>query len=115
VNLRGHDEAGEWVEPNLRLVLAGLLATREELDGVIGKYAQAMDDKRSLMQPADALSFMDDAEVQAVAAEYANQIALHGHEAALRQHEREAARPKGKGRPKAAPELAAPASKTRKA
>ena len=115
VNLRGHDEASEWVEPSLRLALAGLLATREELDGVLGKYAQALDDRRTLMQPADALSFMDEDEVRAVAAEFAQQIALHGHEAALRQHEREAAHPKGKGRPKAAPELPAAAAKGRKA
>jgi hypothetical protein len=39
------------------------------------------------------------------ATEYKDLIATHEHEAALRAHERDVAKPKGKGRPKAAPTL----------
>lgn len=115
VNLSGHDEAGVWVEPTLRLGIAGLLSVRELVDGVIKNYAEAMGEsaKRLASQP-DALAFLDESEVGAVAAEWATLTATHQHEAALRAHEREQAKPKGKGRPKAAPEPVA-ATKARKA
>ena len=115
VSLRGHDEAGVWVEPTLRLGMAGLLGLRELVDGTIKKYADAMGEsaKRLASQP-DALAFLDESEVGCVAAEWATLTATHQHEAALRQHEREQAKPKGKGRPKAAPEPVA-ATKARKA
>lgn len=115
VNLTGHDEAGVWVEPTLRLGMAGLLSLRELLDGTIKKYADAMGEsaKRLASQP-DSLAFLDESEVGAVAAEWATLTATHQHEAALRAHERDLAKPKGKGRPKAAPEPVA-ATKGRKA
>lgn len=116
VSLSGHDEAGVWVEPTLRLGVAGLLSLREVVDGSIKKYVEAMGEsaKRLASQP-DALAFLDESEVGCVATEWATLIATHQHEAALRQHERDQAKPKGKGRPKAAPEAPEAAAKARKA
>jgi hypothetical protein len=116
VNLSVHDAAGVWVEPTLRLGVAGLLSLRELLDGTIKKYLEAMGEgtKRLASHP-DTLAFLDESEVGAVAAEWATLTATHQHEAALRQHEREQAKPKGKGRPKLAPEAPEAAAKGRKA
>jgi hypothetical protein len=116
INLSGHDEAGVWVEPTLRLGVAGLLSLREVVDGVIKKYVEAMGEsaKRLASQP-DSLAFLDESEVGLVATEWATLTATHQHEAALRQHERDQAKPKGKGRPNAAPKAPEMAAKARKA
>lgn len=108
VNLRGHDEASEWVEPSLRLGLSGLLAVRELIDGSIKSFSQAMGDQvKRLQSGPDALAFLDATEVKAVADEWARLTATHQHEAALREHERTQAKPRGKGRPAKAPEAPA--------
>ena len=104
VGLSGHAEAGEWVKPTLRLGVAGLLAVRELIDGSIKSYVEAMgEDSGRLASQPDALAFLGTNEIKDVAEEYGRLTAVHGHEAALRQHERDQARPKGKGRPAAAP------------
>jgi len=105
VGLGGHAEAGEWVKPTLRLGLSGLLAVRELIDGSIKSYAEAMGEQaqRLATQP-DALAFLDESEVHGVAEDWARLTALHSHEEALRKHERDQAKPKGKGRPAKAPE-----------
>ncbi len=104
VGLSGHAEAGEWVKPTLRLGVAGLLAVRELLDGSIKSYVEAMgEDADRLSSNPDGLAFLSKSEIKDVAEEYGRLTAVHGHEAALRQHEREQAKPKGKGRPAAAP------------
>jgi hypothetical protein len=104
VNLVDHEQAGEWVEPTLRLGLSGLLAVRELVDGQIKSFAEAMGDKsQRLASQPDALSFLDGSEVKGVAEDWARLTALHQHEAALREHERAQAKPRGKGRPAAAP------------
>lgn len=104
-NLRGNDQSHDWADPTLRMALSGLLALRELVDGGLKGLADALGDKaKRLVSHPEALSFLDESEVKAVAAEYANLVALHGHEEALRKHEREAAKPKGKGRPTKAPE-----------
>lgn len=109
-------EVNQWAEPTQRMALAGLLGLRELLDGVIKSYVEGLgEDVERLRSRPDALSFLAPAEVEVVAKEWAELTALHSHESALRQHEREKARPKGKGRPKAAPEAPDAASKTRKA
>lgn len=110
VNLRGHDEASEWVEPSLRLGLSGLLAVRELIDGSIKSFTEAMGEqaKRLQSQP-DALAFLDATEVKTVAEDWARLTAAHQHEAALREHERAQAKPRGKGRPTKAPEASAKA------
>lgn len=105
VGLVAHDDATEWVKPTLRLGLSGLLAVRELVDGSIKSFVEAMGEnaKRLSSQP-DSLAFLDASEIKAVAEEWAALTALHQHEAALREHERAQARPKGKGRPTKAPE-----------
>lgn len=105
VGLVSHGEAVEWVEPTLRLGLSGLLAVRELVDGAIKSFAEGIGDKveRLTSQP-DTLSFLDASEIKALAEDYGRLTALHQHEAALREHERAQARPKGKGRPAKAPE-----------
>lgn len=108
VNLRGHDEASEWVEPSLRLGLSGLLAVRELVDGSIKSFSQGMGEQvKRLQSGPDALAFLDATEVKAVADEWARLTATHQHEAALREHERAQAKPRGKGRPAKAPEAPA--------
>lgn len=106
VGYRGHDEAGVWVEPTGRLAIAGLLALRLLADGAIKRYAEALGlDYTAFDSRPEALSFLAPAEILAVAQEWPTLTALHGHEAALRQHEREQAKPRSKGRPAAAPVL----------
>lgn len=103
--LRGNDQSHDWSDPTLRLALSGLLALRELVDGGLKGLADALGDKaKRLASHPEALSFLDELEVKAVAAEYANLVALHSHEEALRKHERDQAKPKGKGRPVKAPE-----------
>jgi hypothetical protein len=104
VGLSGHAEAGEWVKPTLRLGVAGLLAVRELIDGSLKSYVEAMGESAErLASNPDALAFLSVTEIKDVAEEYGRLTAVHGHEAALRQHEREQAKPKGKGRPAAPP------------
>lgn len=105
VGLVSHADAAEWVEPTLRLGLSGLLALRELVDGSIKSFAEAMGDnvKRLRSQP-DTLSFLDASEVKHIAEDWARLTAIHQHEAALREHERAQAKPRGKGRPAHAPE-----------
>jgi len=103
--LGGHDEAGVWVQPSMRLALSGLVALRVQMDGLIGSYVQALGDKADkLKSHPDSLAFLDASEIKTVAEDWERLTALHQHEAALRAHERDQAKPKGKGRPKAAPE-----------
>lgn len=110
VLLRGHEQASDWVDPTLRLALSGLLSLRELIDGGLKGLADAMGEKaKRLAILPDALSFLDESEIKAVAAEWATLTATHSHEEALRKHERDQAKPKGKGRPAKAPE--APGSK----
>lgn len=105
VGLVAHDEAAEWVKPSLRLGLSGLLAVRELVDGSIKSFVEAMgEDVDRFAQQPDVLAFLDASEIKGVAEDWARLTAVHQHEAALREHERAQARPKGKGRPAKAPE-----------
>lgn len=105
VGLVSHDEAAEWVKPTLRLGISGLLAVRELVDGSIKSFAEAMgEDAKRLRSQPDVLAFLDASEIKGVAEDWGRLTALHQHEAALREHERAQARPKGKGRPSKAPE-----------
>ncbi|MES2942509.1 MAG: hypothetical protein V4772_06535, partial [Pseudomonadota bacterium] len=108
VGFAGHEQAGTWVHPTLRLGMSGLVALRMQLDGLIKSYAQAMgENAKDLKSPPDALAFLDDSEIIGLAEDWAGLTALHSHEKALREHEREAAKPRGKGRPSKAPEAPA--------
>lgn len=110
VNLRGHDEAREWVEPSLRLGLSGLLAVRELIDGSIKSFSEAMGEQAERLQSSpDTLAFLDATEIKTIAEDWARLTATHQHEAALREHERSQAKPRGKGRPAKAPEAPAKA------
>ncbi|MFI5447734.1 hypothetical protein [Polaromonas sp. UC242_47] len=110
VTLSGHAEASEWVKPTLRLGLSGLMAVRELIDGSIKSYVEAMGEQAErLASKPDALAFLDESEIKGVAEDWTQLTALHSHEEALRKHERDQAKPKGKGRPAKAPE--APGSK----
>jgi len=105
VGLVAHNEAAEWVKPSLRLGLSGLLAVRELVDGSIKSFVEAMgEDLDRVAQQPDVLAFLDASEIKGVAEDWARLTAVHQHEAALREHERAQARPKGKGRPAKAPE-----------
>lgn len=94
---RGHAEAGVWVDPTGRMALAGLVAVRVMADGAIKSYVEAIGLRYSDFEgKPDALSFLLPEEILAVAQEWPELTALHGHEEALRKHERDQARPKGK-------------------
>lgn len=98
--LAGGDAVHDYVKPSLRLVLSGLVALRLQADGLIKQYAEALgDDAKKLASQPEALAFLDDTEIKTVAEDWARLVAVAQHEAALREHEREQARPKGKGRP----------------
>jgi hypothetical protein len=105
-NLTGHEEAREWVEPSLRLGLAGLLMVRELVDGSIKSFVQGMDGKNvpeRLTSPPDVLAFLDPTEIKALAEEWARLTDTHKYEADLRVYERAQSKPRGKGRPADAP------------
>lgn len=105
VNLAAHSEAYGWKAPSLRLVLSGIVALRVQADGLIKQYAEALGDEvHKLASQPEGLTFLGESEIKTVAEDWARLTATHQHEAALRAHEREQARPRGKGRPKAAPE-----------
>lgn len=110
VGLVSHNEAAEWVKPTLRLGLSGLLALRELVEGSIKSFAEAMGESANrLTSKPDTLSFLDASEIKGLAEDWARLVALHQHEGALREHERAQAKPRGKGRPAAAPVLPAKA------
>jgi len=100
-----HEGATTWVNPSLRLALSGAVALRVQLDGLIGSFVTALGDEgQNLDRPASSMAYLDEAEIKVIAEDWARLTATHQHEAALRVHEREQAKPRGKGRPKSAPE-----------
>jgi hypothetical protein len=106
------DEVVRWLQPTQRLALAGLVSLRELVDSAIKNCAIAVgDDPQRLAEPIDPLSMLAPSEVTEIAQQWAQLMQTHNHEKALREHERGAERPKGKGRPKAAPEAPAKARK----
>lgn len=104
-NLRGSEGLEGYVTPSLRLVMSGIVALRIQADGLIEQFAKALGNEvRDLPNAPQGLEFLEPDEIQAVAENWARLVALDKHEAALRAHEREQAKPKGKGRPKNAPQ-----------
>lgn len=106
-NLRGVEGVYQWVDPTARLTLTGLQALRIQIDGVIKSMVDAFEVDG--VQPAP-LSYLTPDEVDEAAKRFADLVALHQHEKALRAWEREQERPRGKGRPSAKPE--APKTRT---
>ena len=106
MGFRGHAEAGEWVGPTGRMALTGLLALRLQADGAIKRFVDALELSYTDFEIGpEPLSFLTPQETTTVAQQWHELTVLHGHEAALRAHDREQAKPKGKGRPAKAPVL----------
>lgn len=101
VNLIGIDGVYKWVKPTARMQVAGLLSLRVKLDGLIQQIKGAHDMVDISPEP---MTYLVPSEVEAVALKWADLVALHDHEKALRDWERQAERPRGKGRPAAKPE-----------
>jgi len=104
IGYAGHEQAGTWVRPSVRYALSGLVALRLQIDGLIDKAVATLgEDKKRLQSSPEGLAFLDEGEIKAVAEEWQKLVATHQHEAALREHDRKQAKPRGKGRPEAAP------------
>ena len=104
IGYAGHEQAGTWVHPSVRYALSGLVALRLQIDGLIGKAVAVLgDDAKRLQSSPEGLAFLDEGEIKAVAEEWQRLVATHQHEAAMREHDRKQAKPRGKGRPEAAP------------
>ena len=99
--LRELADTREYVEPTARLGLSGLLSLRLQIDGLIHSYVAAFE--LETIKP-DPISYLRDEEVELVARKFADLIALHKHEAELRDWHRKQDRPRGKGRPESKPE-----------
>lgn len=105
MGFRGHAEAGTWVDASARLAVAGLVSLRVVIDGAIKQYAESLGlNDNEFVYESDPLSFLTPEEIVTVAGQWPELTALHSHEEALRKHERDQAKPKGKGRPTKAPE-----------
>jgi len=100
-NLRGMEGVYQWVDPTARLALTGLVALQVQIDGVIKQLGKAFEVDGLKPVP---MSYLTPVEVEEVAKRYADLTALHQHEKALRDWERQQERPRGKGRPAAKPE-----------
>ena len=98
-----HTAVDDWVQPSGQLLMAGLVALRMQTDGAIARLAEKLEiGAPNLLEP-DVLAGLSKFEVAEIAGVYHGLLRTHEHEAALRQYERDQERPKGKGRPKAAP------------
>lgn len=101
VNLVGVDGVYQWVDPTARLAVTGLVALQVQIAGVLQQFREGFD----LVDTAPApMSYLTPDEVEEAAKRFADLIALHQHEKALRDWERQQERPRGKGRPAAKPE-----------
>lgn len=92
-----------WVNPSGQLLMAGLVALRLQMDGAIERIEKKLEMTVQALKEPDAMAGLDKFEVVEIAGVYQGLLRTHEHEAALRQYERDQERPKGKGRPKAAP------------
>lgn len=98
-----HTALDDWAQPSGQLLMAGLVALRMQTDGAIARLAEKLEiGAPNLLEP-DVLAGLSKLEVAEIAGVYQGLLRTHEHEAALRQYERDQERPKGKGRPKAAP------------
>lgn len=101
INLVGVDGVYQWVDPTVRLAATGLIALQVQIAGVLKQFADAFDLQDTSPAP---MSYLTPEEVEEAAKRFADLIALHQHEKALRDWERQQERPRGKGRPAAKPE-----------
>jgi len=101
INLRGVEGVYQWVDPTARLAISGLIALQVQIDGVLKQFKDAFDLEDIKPTP---MSYLVPVEVEEAAKRFADLLALHQHEKALRDWERQQERPRGKGRPAAKPE-----------
>lgn len=101
VNLIEVDGVYQWVDPTARLAAAGLIALQVQIEGALKQFKKAFD--LADVKPAP-MSYLTPGEVEEAAKRFADLIAIHQHEKALREWERQQERPRGKGRPAAKPE-----------
>ena len=103
--LIGTDAAGDWVDGTVRLALSALSAQRLFLEGQIKKWMSLLPNAERLAhEPADATSYLSRQELAELGKTWPQLVAVHEHEKALREWERDQAKPRGKGRPAARPE-----------
>jgi hypothetical protein len=100
-NLVGVEGVYQWVDPTARLAITGLIALQVQIDGVLKQFKDAFD--LVDVKPAP-MSYLMPVEIEEAAKRFADLLALHQHEKALRDWERQQERPRGKGRPTAKPE-----------
>lgn len=94
-------EAGQtWGDASLRLAVAQLQALQVQLDGALRKCLTAFADQAAAPVPA---SYLTQQEMREAAERFEILTHTHSYEGRLREWEREQAKPKGKGRPAAAP------------
>lgn len=101
INLVGVDGVYQWVDPTARLALSGLMALQVQIEGVVRRFKDAFD--MVDMKPVP-MSYLTPDEIEEAAKRFADLAAIHAHEKALRDWERQQERPRGKGRPTAKPE-----------
>ena len=101
--LLGVEGVAEWVKPTAQLCMAGLVALRVQLDGAINQVAEHYGLTKLADTPPDVLAELGGDEVAQVAQQWASLVQQHRHEAALREFEREQAKPRGRGAPRKAP------------
>lgn len=100
VTLAGNEQAHDWADATLRLAVSQLGALRLQLDGVIKSYLRELPGEDP--SPTER-SYLSKQEVLETARRFGELSQVNDYERALREWEREQARPKGKGRPKAKP------------
>jgi hypothetical protein len=101
VNLVDVEGLEAWVDPTVRLAITGLLGLQVQIDGVVRQLVRGFD--LDGVKPGP-MSYLTPSEVEEAAKRFADLVALHQHEKALREWERQQERPRGKGRPAAKPE-----------
>lgn len=100
VTMAGHETGHPWADATLRLAVTQLQALEVQLHGLVHKYRTAFRDGDAAPVPT---SYLTQQEMNEAAAMFDQLTQAHSFEARMREWEREQARPKGKGRPKAKP------------
>lgn len=94
--------ASDWADPTLRQAVSGVAHLGLLADGLLGRLCTALPDGTAEPLPR---SFLTQQEIAETAEAWARLVGKHLHEQALRKHEREQKRPRGRGRPPAKPVL----------
>lgn len=100
MNLVDSDAAHAWADASIRLAVAGLASVQLQVNGLLKKFRSSVPDAT----PTE-MSHLTLQEVVETAERWAVLTRAHEHEKALREWDAEQKAPRGKGRPKAKPEL----------